>query len=152
MAEGRSKTSDQFYADGTRRWKPNKSWSQKRIRQWLTESPVAGPGSFDCDPRGADDIEVYLREGWVSDEGYHFYCGNQTHAELAERWKAGPPSPCACEQCGGDEDWSSMSGIDFKRDDPTEHAKLAQQRRTNTGRFKGYDELVKEWTAQRGGN
>ena len=136
-------TIDQFYKNGKRRWRPNKSWSQKRIQQWLTESPVAGPGSFDLDSDfdwdamvERETISVYLKPGWTFDHA-HCTC-NKFYFDLHGDFEV---YPCDCEKCGGDVD----IGENWGRDE-----NLAEQRRTNTGKFEGYDELVKEWRADHG--
>ena len=116
--------SDQFYKNGKRRWRPNKSWSQKRIRQWLTESPVAGPGSFDCrcnqfyqngKLRTEETISVYLKPGWTFDHSHSTH--NQFYFDLHDEWWV---YPCDCKLCVVG-DYSSDS--------------------------EGWYELVKEWKA-----
>ena len=138
MAEGRSKTSDQFYKDGTRRWKPNKSWSNKRIRQWFEESPLVGLNGaypeWDYFQRAGqiETISVYLAAGWRMD---HAHCScNQTYESMIGDFDV---YPCDCGLCGGE------GNIDDPGDYPD--PELQAERRTQTGRFEGYDALVKEW-------
>ena len=129
---------DQFYADGTRRWKPNKSWSHKRIRQWFADSPLVGLNGFDLESDYAETggvietISVYLASGWKMD---HAHCScNQTYESIIDDFEV---FPCDCGLCGG------AGNIDDPEDYPD--SELQAERRTQTGRFEGYDALVKEW-------
>ena len=139
-------TTDQFYKNGKRRWTPNKSWSQKRIQQWLIESPMAGRVSFDLDSDWDEDarveretISVYLKPGWTFDHA-HCTC-NKFYSDLRSDFEV---YPCDCELCAGDGDSGENLTVAGEHEEP---GGLRDQRRTNTGKFEGYKELVKQWEA-----